>query len=227
MNGSMPVSHRSAQAPRGIKNLGDALIAICTLTSFPPAQGTPAYALWEACLRELTKYLQRRTATAHSRSYSLAGTSATSVHLGGVVAATASRGEAEPVAACHAQPAAVAPAPAARAPAQPISIGSSSSWHHCEERREVEAQHQEDAWAARHHAHTGADPTWKSYLFGGGYLAFTDALCRVSWPRKFRPSITFKYDGSTNPREFLQVYNTDMEIAEGEDPHVMANWFPR
>jgi hypothetical protein len=39
MNGGVPVSHRSAKAPQGICNLGEALIAICTLTSFPPAKG--------------------------------------------------------------------------------------------------------------------------------------------------------------------------------------------
>jgi hypothetical protein len=50
------MSHRSTQAPRGI-NLAKALIAICTLNSFPPAQGMPSYALWEARLRELTEYL--------------------------------------------------------------------------------------------------------------------------------------------------------------------------
>jgi hypothetical protein len=41
----------------------------------------------------------------------------------------------------------------------------------------------------------------------------------VLWPRKFRPAgITFKYDGSMDPHEFLQVYTTAMEIAEGGDP---------
>jgi hypothetical protein len=71
MNGGVLVPYRSAQAPRGINNLGEALIVICTLTSFPPTQGMPVYALWEARLRELTEYMQRRTATAHSRSRSL------------------------------------------------------------------------------------------------------------------------------------------------------------
>jgi hypothetical protein len=41
-----------------------------------------------------------------------------------------------------------------------------------------------------------------SFAFGGGCLAFTDDLRRVTWPRKFRPGITFKYDGTTDPREF-------------------------
>jgi hypothetical protein len=40
-------------------------------------------------------------------------------------------------------------------------------------------------------ARTGDDPTRPSYAFGGGCLAFTDGLHRVTWPRKFRPSITF------------------------------------
>jgi hypothetical protein len=198
---------------------------MCTLTSFPPAQGMPAYVLWEARLRELTEYVQRRTATTHSRSRFLSqGTGATSVHLGGVAAATARRGKVEPAAASYAQPAdahqpaAVAPAPAARALPQAILVGSSSSRHHRELRHNIEAQRQEDARAARHHAHPGADPTWRSYSFDGGCLAFTDALRCVLWPRKFRPGITFKYDGSTDPHEFLQVYITAMEIMEGANP---------
>jgi hypothetical protein len=56
-------------------------------------------------------------------------------------------------------------------------------------------------------------------------LACTDDLRRVTWPSKFRPGITFKYDETTDPREFLQVYTTAMEIAEGGNPHVLANWF--
>jgi hypothetical protein len=56
-------------------------------------------------------------------------------------------------------------------------------------------------------------------------LAFTDALRHVTWPHKFHPGITFKYDGSTDPNDFLQVYTTTMEITKGGDPHMMANWF--
>jgi hypothetical protein len=39
-------------------------------------------------------------------------------------------------------------------------------------------------------------------------------------------SITFKYVGTTDPREFLWVDTIAMEIAEGGDPHMMMNWFP-
>jgi hypothetical protein len=84
------------------------------------------------------------------------------MHHGGVAAVTARRGEEEPAAAGHAwpaagvyQPVAAALAPAAKAPAQPILVGSSSSRHCREDRHDVEAQHQEDARAARHHAWRG------------------------------------------------------------------------
>jgi hypothetical protein len=68
LNGGVLVSHRSAQAPQGIHNLGEALIAICILTSFPPAQGTPVYRVCEARIKELTAYVQRRTDMPHSCS---------------------------------------------------------------------------------------------------------------------------------------------------------------
>jgi hypothetical protein len=167
------------------------------------------------------------TTTTHSRSSFLGqGTGAMLVHLGGVAAATARRGEVGPAVAGYARPAADAHQPAVAALAlaasalpQLIWVRSSSSWHSREECHNIEAQRQEDARAACRHARPGADPTWTSYLFDGGCLAFTDALHCVLWPRKFRPAgITFKYDGSMDPHEFLQVYTTAMEIAEGGDP---------
>jgi hypothetical protein len=72
MNGGMSVSHCSAQAPQGIHNLWKALIAICTLTSFPLAQGTPVYAQWDAHLKDPIEYVHHRTDTTHSRSRSVA-----------------------------------------------------------------------------------------------------------------------------------------------------------
>jgi hypothetical protein len=45
----------------------------------------------------------------------------------------------------------------------------------------------------------GANPARPMCAFGGGCLAFTDNLRRVTWPCKFRPGITFKYDGTTDP----------------------------
>jgi hypothetical protein len=62
----------------------------------------------------------------------------------------------------------------------------------------------------------GVDLARPSYAFGGGCLAFTDSLHCVTWTHKFRPSITFKYDGTTDSLGFLQVYTTVMKITEGQ-----------
>jgi hypothetical protein len=47
-SGRAVVPHHLAKAPRGVDNLGEALAAICSLTSFPPMLGDPAYRPWEA-----------------------------------------------------------------------------------------------------------------------------------------------------------------------------------
>jgi hypothetical protein len=49
-------------------------------------------------------------------------------------------------------------------------------------------------------------------------------LRRVEWPTKFRPDIPEKYDGTINPKEFLQIYTTGIQ-ATGGVPQVMANYF--
>jgi hypothetical protein len=45
------------------------------------------------------------------------------------------------------------------------------------------------------------------------------------WPDKFRPDISARYDGTSNPVEFLQLYIVVVQAARG-DQRVMANWFP-
>lgn len=59
---------------------------------------------------------------------------------------------------------------------------------------------------------------------GEGFLAFVLELCQVTWPRKFKIGVN-KYDGSANPKEFLQLYSITASAA-GADERVMANWFP-
>jgi hypothetical protein len=49
----------------------------------------------------------------------------------------------------------------------------------------------------------GADPVHPTYAFGGGCLAFTDELCRMTWPCKFCLGITSKYGGTIDPRDYL------------------------
>jgi hypothetical protein len=59
---------------------------------------------------------------------------------------------------------------------------------------------------------------------GVGCAALADHLRAVAWPSKFRPHLPEKYDGSSNPSEFLQVYITAITAAGGNDA-IMANYF--
>jgi len=59
---------------------------------------------------------------------------------------------------------------------------------------------------------------------GVGCAALANHLRAVAWPSKFRPHLPEKYDGTTNPSEFLQVYITAITAAGGNDA-VMASYF--
>ena len=59
---------------------------------------------------------------------------------------------------------------------------------------------------------------------GVGCAALADHLRAVAWPSKFRPHLPEKYDGTTNPSEFLQVYVTAITAAGGNDA-VMVSYF--
>ena len=61
-------------------------------------------------------------------------------------------------------------------------------------------------------------------LVGVGCAALADHLRVATWPPKFRPHLSEKYDGTTNPSEFLQVYVTAITAAGG-DIAVMATYF--
>jgi hypothetical protein len=61
-------------------------------------------------------------------------------------------------------------------------------------------------------------------LAGVGCAALADHLCVAMWPSKFRPHLPEKYDGTSNPSEFLQVYVTAITTAGG-DATVMATYF--
>jgi hypothetical protein len=61
-------------------------------------------------------------------------------------------------------------------------------------------------------------------LAGVGCVALADHLRAVTWPSKFRPQLPEKYDGTTNPSEFLQVYVTAI-TAVGGDTTIMATYF--
>jgi hypothetical protein len=61
-------------------------------------------------------------------------------------------------------------------------------------------------------------------LAGVGCAALADHLRAASWPSKFRPHLPEKYDGTSNPSEFLQVYVTAI-TATGGNTAVMATYF--
>jgi hypothetical protein len=61
-------------------------------------------------------------------------------------------------------------------------------------------------------------------LAGVGYAALADHLRAATWPSKFRPHLLEKYDGTSNPSKFLQVYVTAITTAGG-DTAVMATYF--
>jgi hypothetical protein len=57
-----------------------------------------------------------------------------------------------------------------------------------------------------------------------GYTALADHLRTATWPPKFRLHLPEKYDGMSNPSEFLQVYVTAITAAGGNTA-VMATYF--
>jgi hypothetical protein len=61
-------------------------------------------------------------------------------------------------------------------------------------------------------------------LAGVGCAALADHLHVATWPSMFRPHLSEKYDGTSNPLEFLQVYVTAISAAGG-DTTVMATYF--
>jgi hypothetical protein len=61
-------------------------------------------------------------------------------------------------------------------------------------------------------------------LVGVGCAALADHLRAATWPPKFRPHLPEKYDGTSNPLEFLQVYVTAITAAGGNTV-VMASYF--
>jgi hypothetical protein len=61
-------------------------------------------------------------------------------------------------------------------------------------------------------------------LVGVGCAALAEHLRMATWPPKFWPHLPEKYDGTTNPSEFLQVYFTAITAAGGNTA-VMVSYF--
>jgi hypothetical protein len=91
-----------------------------------------------------------------------------------------------------------------------------------ERRQNVEGRNLDYEFAAV--APTGAQIQAGVPLAGVGCAALADHLRAAIWPSKFQRHLPEKYDGMTNPSEFLQVYVTAITAAGG-DTTVMATYF--
>jgi hypothetical protein len=61
-------------------------------------------------------------------------------------------------------------------------------------------------------------------LVGVGCAELADHLRAATWPPKFRPHLSEKYNGTSNPSKFLQVYVIAFTAAGGNTT-VMASYF--
>jgi hypothetical protein len=55
-------------------------------------------------------------------------------------------------------------------------------------------------------------------------VALIGPLSCATWLTRFRPDIGVRYDGTSDPVEFLQQYVAGIRLARG-DGRVMASWF--
>jgi hypothetical protein len=58
-----------------------------------------------------------------------------------------------------------------------------------------------------------------------GFRALAGPLRQVRWSDKFKTGNIDRYDGSSNPEEFIQMYQTVIEAVERDD-QVKANFLP-
>jgi hypothetical protein len=94
-----------------------------------------------------------------------------------------------------------------------------------EHRQNIEGRNLDyDFTAVAPQSPTGAQIQAGVPLAGVGCAALADHLRAAAWPSKFRPHLPEKYDGTSNPSEFLQLYVTAITAAGG-DTAVMATYF--
>jgi hypothetical protein len=55
---------------------------------------------------------------------------------------------------------------------------------------------------------------------------FSRRLALVQLPHKFKPPNHSKYDGKTEPRQWLRIYSQSIELAGG-DKDIKALFFPK
>jgi hypothetical protein len=94
-----------------------------------------------------------------------------------------------------------------------------------ERRQNIEGRNLDQDFAAvAPHAPMGTRSQAGVPLASVGCAALADHLHAASWPSKFWPHLPEKYDGTSNPSEFLQVYVIAITAAGGNTA-VMATYF--
>jgi hypothetical protein len=95
----------------------------------------------------------------------------------------------------------------------------------CERRQNIDSRDLDQDFAAvAPQTQMGTRSQMGVPLASVGCAALADHLRAASWPPKFWPHLPEKYDGTTNPSEFLQVYVTAITAAGGNTA-VMATYF--
>jgi hypothetical protein len=97
-------------------------------------------------------------------------------------------------------------------------------------RRQVQGHVEHERHEERHYDYYGPfyDQPHQHHSPEGGcnegrVKAFSHDMKRVCWPLNFKSLRVEKYDGSTNPAEWLKVYQLTIKASNG-DSYVMANY---
>jgi hypothetical protein len=71
----------------------------------------------------------------------------------------------------------------------------------------------------------GVESEYKEARMHDRFPCFSSQLASVWLPHKFKPSNHSKYDGKTEPRQWLRIYSLSIELAGG-DNDIKALFFP-
>ena len=80
--------------------------------------------------------------------------------------------------------------------------------------------HQNNTWPEE-----GAESEFKEAGTHDRFPCFANRLASVRLPHKFKPSNHSKYDGKTEPRQWLRIYSQSIELAGGDDD-IKTLFFP-
>jgi hypothetical protein len=95
----------------------------------------------------------------------------------------------------------------------------------CERRQNIDGRNLDEDFAeVAPQAPMGTRSQTGVPLAGVGCAALADHLRAALWPTKFRQHLLEKYNGTSNPSDFLQVYGTAITAAGGNTA-VMATYF--